>query len=142
MANEETELFRANAPQKRILAEQSAPKTGQPAAEVHQQVRQLLDSSADQQGLGDILIGRHTPDTLTENAAGFHDADSEAQALAAKQAQLVMPVIKKEEEAVPWAIAIDLQRRLQQLTSTTAAVHRELDALEASSNKLAKRMTS
>jgi hypothetical protein len=137
MADEKTELFRKNAPQEKVLAEQSVPTTRQAVTAGDQETRQLHDSiafgTAGQQALGEIGSG--------------NEADTDAEALAAKAAAeapatLVMPEIKKEEEAVPWAISIDLEQRIQRLSSATAAVNRELDALEASSKKLAKRMTS
>lgn len=152
MADEKTELFRKNAPQEKVLAEQSVPTTRQAVTAGDQETRQLHDSiafgTAGQQALGEVVIGQHVPEALADNPIGSgNEADTDAEALAAKAAAeapatLVMPEIKKEEEAVPWAISIDLEQRIQRLSSATAAVNRELDALEASSKKLAKRMTS
>lgn len=151
MANKETEVFRTNAPQERVLAEQAVTKTRQPLAEGEHETRQLHDSMAvgiaGQQALDNLTIGPHAPEALADNPISGDKADGDADALAAKAAadtpaKLVMPAIKKEEEAVPWAIAIDLEQRIERLSSATAAANRALDALEASSKKLAKRIAS
>lgn len=151
MANEETEVFRTNAPQERALAEQSVPKTRQPAAEGDHQTRQLHDKFAvgiaGKQALADVTIGQHAPEALADNPISNDKADGDTDPLAAEAAadtpaKLVIPAIKKEEEAVPWAIAINLEQRIERLSSATAAANLELDALEASSKKLAKRIAS
>ena len=53
-----------------------------------------------------------------------------------------MPLFKVEEDAVPWALAIDLAERIKSLGMVTAEVNGELDILEAASAKLNKRMNS
>ena len=47
---------------------------------------------------------------------------------------------KVERDATPWALSIHLEERIARLGLTTAKVNEQLDALEASTKRLAKRV--
>ncbi|MGB4345857.1 MAG: hypothetical protein WBJ21_05620 [Burkholderiaceae bacterium] len=145
-----SEVFRSNAPSEKGINEPG--KYGKKPAEVQApepSLREFKDSNATgtagKSVMGEVHIAATANEALasTTLSSPLAEIPAEEEVSNTKQAaQEDMPLFKVEEDAVPWALAIDLAERIKSLGMVTAEVNGELDILEAASAKLNKRMNS
>ncbi len=145
-----SEVFRSNAPSEKGINQPG--KYGKKPAEVQAPeptLREFKDSNATgtagKSEMGEVHIAATDTDLLASTTLRSPSAEAPAaeEVSNAKQAaQEDKPLINVEEDAVPWALAIDLAERIKSLGKVTAEVNGELDILEAASAKLNKRMNS
>jgi hypothetical protein len=142
MSEERSEVFRSNE-QHGIGVNEGAAKPKTPAAQGPSDLRQIKNNNATgeagKHALADVDIKHHPADEMLDLAIGkYADATKTAEPSAAPVA--VAPALIEKDDAIPWALSLHLEERIKNLGSKTADVNQALDALEAASEKLAKRI--
>jgi hypothetical protein len=140
MAEEKSEVFRSNATQEMGINEGSDVKRKK-RPDGPTELREVTDhhetGTAGERELIEVDIAKHAD----KASAGAVTARQTDQAEAPVVAPVAAPVeMIKKDDAIPWALSIHLEERIKGLGSKTASVNQELDALEAASQKLAKRI--
>lgn len=142
MSEEKSEVFRSSGPNEKAVAQDSDAKRKKPLDGPAPELRQITDHNATGTAgvheLGEIEIGRHTDEAKHNDVEAKHD-----DAIAATAAVVAKPEVTallKKDDAIPWALSLHLEERIKGLGSKTAVVNKELDALEAAAQKLAKRI--
>jgi hypothetical protein len=135
MAEEKSEVFRSNAPKEMGINEGSdAKRKKRPDGPV--ELRQITDhhavGTAGKNETGTVDIAKQAGDASSGVVIAKQDNKAEEPA--------VEPALIEKDDAIPWALSIHLEERIKKLGSRTATVNLELDALEAASEKLARRI--
>ena len=132
MTEEKSEVFRSNAPKEIGINEGNDVKRKK-RSDGPTELREVTDhhatDTAGERELIDVDIAKHAD-----------NAEAPVVAPVTPVAPPVEPAMIKKDDAIPWALSIHLEERIRGLGSKTASVNQELDALEAASQKLAKRI--
>jgi hypothetical protein len=142
MTEETSEVFRSNAPKEMGINEGSDTKREKLAegpTELHQVTDHNVTGTQGESELINVDIAKHVDKTSAE-AASAKQADQAEAPVVTPVAPSVGPEMIKKDDAIPWALSINLGERIKELESQNASVNQELDALEAASQKLAKRI--
>lgn len=142
MAEEKSEVFRSNAP-KEIGINEGSDTKHKKRPDGPTELREVTDhhetGTAGERKLIDVDIAKHA-DKASADTVTARQADKAEAPVVAPVAPPVEPEMIKKDDAIPWALSIHLEERIKGLGSKTASVNQELDALEAASQKLAKRI--
>ena len=142
MAEEKSEVFRSNATQEMGINEGSDVKRKK-RPDGPTELREVTDhhetGTAGERELIEVDIAKHS-DKASAGAVTVKQTDQAEAPVVVPVAPPVEPEMIKKDDAIPWALSINLEERIRALGSKTASVNQELDALEAASQKLAKRI--